>query len=162
MHASADLDVREIDFSEQQGGPQKVVVVVPRWGDAGDRLPLLIALLGRGESNHGLAVGAWGWVRDYWLDRAMLALRQGSVSAAALGNITNESHLNRLNAALAAHPFRGIAVACPYTPDILSTDSLDAAEQFADFVERWMLPRLRAELPIETTRAATGIDEPPR
>jgi iron(III)-salmochelin esterase len=156
--APSDLQVREIDFEPTVGGPQKAVVVGPRWGAVGERFPLLIALHGRGESNHGLSVGAWGWVRDYWLDRCILNLRKAPLQRASLLGLADEERLNRINASLELKPFRGLVVACPYTPDILSTDSLDAAEPFADFVQNGLLPRVRELFPVEATKSSTGID----
>jgi len=147
-----DIETREIDF----GTSQKAVVITPRWGAPTDRYPLLIALHGRGESGHGLATGAWGWVHDYWLDRAFLKLRKPPLDKASLLGITDDAQLGRLNGALSAKPFGGLVVACPYTPDILGTNDLAAAEPFAEFVERELIPRLQAEFPVDAK--ATGID----
>jgi hypothetical protein len=155
---AAGLGSRVFDFDGGSGGPQKALVIWPTWGAAGERFPLLVALHGRGESNHGLDVGAWGWVRDYWLDRTMARLRRPPLDRAALLGITSDEHLARLNGALAKQPFRGLVVACPYTPDILGTNDLRAAEPFARFVADSLVPRVRAELPVIGAREATGID----
>lgn len=156
--AGREIEVREVDFDSPALGAQKAVVVVPRWGGPTQRYPLLIALHGRGESNQGLRVGAWGWVHDYWLDRAIMNLRRPSLDSASLLGLTDESQLQRLNGSLAATPFRGLVIACPYTPDILSEPSLAAAEPFAQFVQDALLPRMRAEFPVDPARSATGID----
>jgi len=152
------LDIQEIDFSPAEGGPQKAVVIVPRWGGPGARYPLLIALHGRGESNRGLDVGARGWTRDYYLDRAMMRIRRPPLTRDDLFRIGSDRYLAELNDRIAKRPFRGLVVACPYTPDILATRALDAAEPFAAFLVDRVVPRLRATFPVEPSARATGID----
>lgn len=155
---SKEIEIQEVDFEAGPAGPQKAVVIVPRWGAPTDKYPLLVALHGRGESNHGLGIGAWGWVHDYWLDRAILKLRKPPLDQASLLGLTNEAQLKRLNEAIAAKPFRGLVVACPYTPDILGNSDLATSEPFAAFVEQQLIPKMRSSYPVEATRAATGID----
>jgi hypothetical protein len=49
----------------------RAVVVVPSWSAPAERLPVLIALHGRGEATKGPVEGAMGWPRDYALLRAI-------------------------------------------------------------------------------------------
>ena len=147
-----------MDFTASERGPQKALVLTPRWGEPGERYPLLIALHGRGESNRGLDVGARGWTRDYYLDRALARLRHPPLSSNDLFGVASEADLARLNESVRTKPFRGLVVVCPYTPDVLSTPALDAAEPFAEFLIKNLLPRIRKDFPVETTAKATGID----
>lgn len=156
--AAGQLDIQEIDFEPGPVGPQKAVVIAPRWGAAHEKYPLLVALHGRGESNHGLSIGAWGWVKDYWLDRTILRVRRPPLDRAALLGHTDDAQLGRLNGTLAAKPFRGLVIACPYTTDILGSGGLDAAEPFAAFLEQQLLPKVRASFPVRADRLSTGID----
>jgi len=156
--ASGLIDIHEIDFEPGPVGPQKAVIIVPRWGGPDEKYPLLIALHGRGESNHGLGIGAWGWVKDYWLDRAILRARRPPLDRAALLGHTDDAQLGRLNGTLATKPLRGLVIACPYTTDILGSSSLDAAEPFAAFLEQQLLPKVRASFPVRPERSSTGID----
>ena len=49
----------------------RAVVIVPSWTKPGEKLPVLIALHGRGEANKGPVEGVMGWPRDYALLRAI-------------------------------------------------------------------------------------------
>ncbi|MCU0656098.1 MAG: alpha/beta hydrolase-fold protein [Polyangiaceae bacterium] len=140
------------------GGRQAAVVVAPTWTGA-DRLPLLVALHGLGESKKGVEGGAWGWPRDYALTLAMARLRQPPLTAADFQGIYDARRIERINASLAERPFRGLLVACPFTPDLLREKTLDNAGPFASFVVRELLPAVRGAFPAALgTRAATGID----
>lgn len=149
---------RTMEFGMAEGGPQQAVVVVPEWGVEGERFPLLVALSGLGETRKGVDKGSWGWVKDYWLDRAMKRLRSPPLTRADFQNVVTAARLSAINASLAARPFRGLVVACPFTPDLLVKPSLDNAGPFASFVARHLAPRVRAEAPVLGAREATGID----
>ncbi len=149
------LVTREIAFTEAEGGPQHCVLVVPPVA-AGERLPLLIALHGLGESRKGLEGGAWGWVRDYWLDKAMHRLAAPPLTTQDFQGFVRRPRLDEHNARLARAPFVGLAVACLYTPDLLHPRSLDNARAFGRFVVERALPRLRREPEVDASRA--GID----
>jgi hypothetical protein len=151
------VTLHELRWDDAPFGPQRALVVVPADAPPGTRFPLLIALHGRGESGRGLEVGARGWVRDYWLDRAIGRLRRPPLTGADLRDLAPPAYLAALNAALAARPYRGLVVACPYTPDLLASPDLDAGA-FARFVTTALVPRVRRELPVVPTPAATGID----
>jgi hypothetical protein len=154
----AEVTTRTLDFSADEGGPQQAVVMTPAWGAAGERFPLLVALGGLGETRKGIAVGASAWVKEYWLDRAMRRLREPPLRSADFQELVTPARLAALNASLAARPFRGLVVACPFTPDLWTHPSLDSAGPFARFVVAQLLPRVRAEAPALEARAATGID----
>lgn len=155
---TSQITLHELTFEKSRGGPQKAVVLVPRWGSPDTRFPLLVALHGRGEANRGLDVGAWGWVRDYGLDRTVARLRSPPLLHADLLGLATPDYLGELNDSLARAPFRGVVVACPHTPDILGTDDLDAAAPFASFVVDYLIPEVRRRFPVIAKREATGID----
>ncbi|MFT3773917.1 MAG: alpha/beta hydrolase-fold protein [Minicystis sp.] len=119
--------------------------------------PLLVALHGRGESGRGLDVGAGGWPNDYLLDRMHRRLLAPPLTSADLLEMTNPERLAKLNASLAAAPYQGLGVACPYTPN-LRDKSVEGARAFARFVMESLLPKLRAETGSRADRSATGID----
>ena len=155
---SPRVDTRRIDFEPTSDGPEAAVLVVPGWGAPGERFPVLVALHGQGEARKGLEAGAWGWVRDYGLDRAMARLREPPLTAEDFQGFFDPKRLERINASLAARPFRGLVVACPYTPDLLVVKSLNNAKVFGAFVTQQLLPRVVAEAPALAEPAATGID----
>ena len=72
---SEAIETRELAFASSPVGPEKAVAIVPQWGAAGERFPVLIALHGRGEAVRGLDVGAYSWLRDYELGKTIARLR---------------------------------------------------------------------------------------
>jgi hypothetical protein len=137
------------------GAGQAVVLVIPNW--ITQKVPLLVALHGLGEARKGVEGGAWGWVRDYWLDRAMKRLREPPLTTADFQGFVDRKHLAALNASLVERPFRGLVVACPYTPDLLQEKTLDNAGPFGDFVIDRLLPRARAEAPVDGHAGIDGV-----
>ncbi|MCC6526754.1 MAG: esterase [Polyangiaceae bacterium] len=121
--------------------------------------PLLVALHGRGEAGRGLPAGARGWRDDYALDAVEAALFRGQLDERDLRGFVRPERLARLNASLAAAPFRGLAVACPYTP-ALADRSLEGASGFARFVTGELLPAARRALGLDPAHrpGRTGID----
>jgi hypothetical protein len=119
--------------------------------------PLLVALHGRGEAGHGLDVGAGAWPNEYQLDRVHRRLLSPPITAGDLLEMTNASRLERLNASLSAAPYRGIGLACPYTPHLADT-SVEGARPFGRFVIDQLLPELRSATGSTADRRATGID----
>jgi pimeloyl-ACP methyl ester carboxylesterase len=155
---TAALQHLELDFDELHGGPQKAVVLIPRWGGAQERFPLLVALHGRGESNRGLSAGAWGWAKDYRLGQTMHRMRHPLLGDEDLAGLGTPAYLADVNERIRQRPLRGLVVVCPYTPDILGTEDLDAAEPFTAFVTEHLLPAVRARCPVLGGRQSTGID----
>lgn len=153
---AASGDWRTLDFPAGQGAPegQRALLFTP--GGAKD-LPVLVALHGRGESGRGLDVGARGWRDDYGLEIVHGRLRQPPLTALDVGELITDERLAAVNASLAAKPYTGLAVACPYTPD-LPDRSIPGAAGFARFVIDALLPKVRAESGASADRSATGID----
>ena len=150
-----------LDFPATPVGPEKALALVPRGPDATARHPVLVALHGRGESVRGPEIGARGWADDYALARTIARLRSPPLLREDFRGFVDAERLDRINASLAERPFRGLVVVCPWVPDILSSrdrGSLDAAIPFGQFVVEQLLPRVVAETPALSERAATGID----
>lgn len=120
-------------------------------------LPLLVALHGRGESGRGLEVGAHAWRDDYYIDKTLQRLAAPPLVPADLRNVFSSERLNLLNRSLKESPFKGICLACPYSPD-LPDKSAEGAAAFARFITDELLPRARAETRASSSREATGID----
>jgi len=146
------------DYPETELGPMRVVVLVPeRAADA--RLPVLVALHGRGEALKGPALGARGWVDDYTLPTTIERLHRPPITLEDLHGYSDDARLARLNASLAQRPYQGLIVVCPYTPDTLPADeSIDKALPLARFVVETVLPRAYKETPAIGTPESTGVD----
>jgi enterochelin esterase-like enzyme len=161
VEKKASFSEKELVFESSPVGPEKAVVIVPGWGEEGQRYPVLIALHGRGEAVRGVDVGAHGWLHDYELGHAIERLRAPPLTRGDLKNFADDARLARINASLAERPFRGLIVACPWVPDLFGDRdrlNLDAALPYGRFVAEQLLPRVRAETPCLREREATGID----
>ena len=146
------------DYPETELGPMRVVVLIPE-REPGARLPVLVAMHGRGEALKGPERGARGWVDDYALPVTMERLHRPPITPDDLRGFVDEARLTRLNESLEHQPYQGLIVVCPYTPDILPADEpLDKALPLARFVVDQVLPRAYRETPAIGTPASTGID----
>lgn len=145
----------EMDVWSLDGGG-KAAVLVPAW-TGGQRLPLLLALHGRGEALKGPALGVLGWPRDYALVRAVSRIAAPPIVAADLEGFVDEARLARMNVDLASRPFGGMVVVCPYSPDVDLRKPADI-RAYSAYVMNAVLPRARRELPVLGTPESTGID----
>lgn len=145
-------------FPDTPVGKMSVVVSVPERGPR-DRFPLLLALHGRGETLKGPERGARGWIDDYSLLKAVARLRQPPLERSDLEGFVAPERLKALNGALAAAPYAGLVVACPYLPDILAGDEpFTRAPPLTRFLVDTLIPKLYAETPVIGTPLTTGID----
>jgi hypothetical protein len=136
-----------------------VVVVIPSHASPKNRLPVLIAMHGRGEASKGPVKGARGWVDDYWLPRAIGRLHQPPITSSDLLQFVDRKRLALLNDSLQENPYRGLIVVCPYTPALLAGDKpFDSFRPLADFLVDTLLPRVRKETPAIAEVEATGVD----
>jgi hypothetical protein len=124
-----------------------------------EKVPLLVAF-------HGLAetvdqkTGAWAWHDAYGLGSCYRRLVHAPVAPAdARAKFWDDRRLEEVNASLAARPFGGLAVACPYTPDAFKAYDRDKLlDAYADWIERVLIPRAREELPLLDGPRHTGVD----
>ncbi len=149
--AAAPLVQEELRFDG--AASTRALVLAPA---SGGPFPILVALHGRGEAVRGAEVGAHGWLRDYKLDRSIAAVSSGRLTRDDLEGLVDDPERARWTRDLAAHPYRGLVVVCPHTPDILAgTRSLHAADAFVEFVVDALLPRVRERF---STTGAVGVD----
>jgi len=134
-----------------------VVVVVPRNVGAGARLPLVVALHGLGESTSP-ALGAQAWPSLYGLlDAADRLLSPPVTPRGKRGDLT-PAHAATLNRELAARPFGGVVVACPFTPNPAGAlDRQAHLTKYATWVREVLVPRVREQYPVSTSEAATHL-----
>jgi iron(III)-salmochelin esterase len=155
--SSANVRLLTWDLGQEPWGRGRAVVVVPTWGGAAARHPVLIALHGRGEALKAPAEGALGWARDYGLIRAFDRVLAPPLDEADYNGFVDPARLARTNASLAARPFSGLIVACPWLPDFHPVATADLSS-YSRFIKETLLPRVRRETPALSTPEATGID----
>ncbi|MEQ9323123.1 MAG: alpha/beta hydrolase-fold protein [Polyangiaceae bacterium] len=137
-------------------GPMVVVVSIP---ETDRKLPVLIAMHGLGESEKGPVRGARGWLDDYRLDEALERLASPPIQSADYQRLGGSARREELNAVLAAHPYEGMILVMPYTPNILEPDrSLDGADALGEFLVEEVLPKVHRQTPALSDAESTGID----
>ena len=138
-------------------GGGRAVVIVPSWTKVTEKLPVLIALHGRGEALKGPENGALGWPKDYALLRAIQRVCAPPLTSADYEGFFDEKRLAETNASLDREPFQGLVVVCPYVPDI-DLHKPSPMRDYGRYLLEAVLPRVRRELPVLSSPAATGID----
>lgn len=144
-------------FDGPNGGPGFASVLVPAWGNASARYPVLIALHGRGEAQKSPERGALGWPRDYALQRAIARVSAPPLRSDDLEDLYDGVTLGALNRKLQDTPFRGVIVVCPYMPDI-DVYRAEQVRPYGRFLLETVLPRVWKELPAFEAPSCTGID----
>jgi enterochelin esterase-like enzyme len=158
--AARTLQAKELtlQFEDTPAGALDVVVHIPPRAP-GAKLPVLYAFHGRGEALKGPRKGPRGWIDDYWLPKAEARLFAPPLTSQDLIGVSDDAHVEALNARLTRHPYEGVIVVCPFTPDIMhGTRSLDAARDFGKWLVDVLVPRIHHDTPSLVGRAATGID----
>jgi dienelactone hydrolase len=146
----------EVSFDGDADQPdgQRAAIFAPPGSES---WPVLVALHGRGEAGRGLDAGARGWRDDYDLDLVRERLEKGTLDPADVHGMLSEPRLAAIRASLAAAPWKGIVVACPYTPVPNGKRPEDLAP-FGRFLEKRLLPKVAEVKKGPVTMEATGID----
>lgn len=140
-------------------GPSEVVVLIPENATPGHRLPVLVAFHGRGESLKGPHLGARGWADDYAVRAAAKRLGSPPLSVDDFLGWVTPGRLLAMNRSLAARPYGGVILVCPYLPDALhGARMLEEGNALADFVVDEVLPRVARETPAIGTPLTTSVD----
>lgn len=137
----------------------RAVVIVPSWAPPGPegKWPVLIALHGRGEAIKGPERGVQGWPRDYALLRGIERICRPPLTGADFESFVTDERLAELNGDLAARPYGGCVVVCPYLPDV-DLRRPPQIREYVQYLTQVVVPRVRRELPVFGAAAATGID----
>jgi hypothetical protein len=146
-----------LTFDMEAGPPTTAAILVPAWGGSDARWPVLVALHGRGEALKGPDRGAFGWPRDYDLVRAIGRVVAPPITDEDLEGFVDAEHQAQMNRALAARPFEGLIVACPYVPD-MDLRTFRDMRAYGRWIVDVFLPRVRRETPALASIEATGID----
>lgn len=134
------------------------------WSRAGlektERLPLVIAFHGMGESKLGPERGYRAWVDQYGLTSAYDALLGGLLVRSAFGDLVRDAELKAFNQELKAHPFKGVFVVGVYTPDLLSeVDHPERIDAYAQWIAKKLVPKAQSMFPLVTdVPGSVGVD----
>src|SRR5690606_2571370 len=88
------------------------------------------------------------------LGRAWQRLKRPPIEKTSKRGEWTDARLAEINAELAARPFHGFAMACPFMPRLRGSAELDA---YAKWLESSLLPRCREEARVFTDPAETHI-----
>ena len=138
---------------------QRFTLFIPVHLAKDERAPLLVLLHGLGETSSP-DMGVFAWVERYGLASAYGRLRQPPVTRTSRdATLLPDAALATLNASLAAQPFRGMVIACPFTPNLpRAPNPPKAFDAYADWIADVVIPRARKEAPVLPDAAHTSID----
>jgi enterochelin esterase-like enzyme len=129
------------------------VVVAPKYLEPGRKLPLVVLLHGLGETTNE-RLGAYAWVEKYGLGSAWQRMKRAPLERTSTRGEWTDVRLAEVNAELAARPFRGMIMACPFMPNPSSAAELDA---YARWIEQSLVPRVRKETQASESAAQTYL-----
>jgi pimeloyl-ACP methyl ester carboxylesterase len=146
-------DTRNLRVIDRTEGGRRFVLVVPKYLQPGQKLPLVVLLHGLGETGNE-RLGAYAWLESYGLGSAWQRLKRAPVERTSKRGEWTDARLGEVNAELAARPFRGMAMVCPFMPKPRGAADLDA---YARWVETSLLPRARREAGASESAAETYL-----
>ena len=148
-----EADLRNLKVIDATEGGRRFVLLTPRWQNPDSPVPLVVFLHGLGETSDP-RLGAYAWLERYGLGSAWQRLKRAPIERTSKRGEWTDARLDEVNAELAARPFRGFAMACPYMPKPRGAADHDA---YAEWIERSLLPRCRAEARVLADPARTYL-----
>jgi pimeloyl-ACP methyl ester carboxylesterase len=134
---------------------RRCLLLLPRGPAATTRVLVLFHGLGETTSEQ---LGIRAWADRYGLVRAAERLGAPPVTRTLPGvPLLTEARLAELNDELARQPFRGLAVACPFTPNMFRQPST-ALDHYAAWVAEALLPEVRRELGLGAEGGTFAVD----
>ncbi len=156
---SAHYDIKEIDLGGDKRVGTRFTLLTPK--HVGERkVPLLVLLHGLGET-HDQKLGARAWLDRYGLGTAYDRLREPPVTPLfPKSQHWTKERLEEINALLENKPLRGVAIACPFTPNVYKSPlGRDAVlDRYADWITGVVIPRARKEANVLGTWRHTYLD----
>jgi len=147
-------DGAELVEWDLSGVTTRAAILKPEGLHENVRVPVLVALHGRGEAIKGPERGALGWPNDYNLTKALTRVCAPPLIANDFEGLVEDDHLAEMNAWLAQHPWKGLVVVCPWVPDLNLRSDTELVD-YGRFLVETILPRVVKEMP---ATSATGID----
>lgn len=150
--APGEFEVRDLTVDGDRA--KRFTLFLPRHLAKDERVPLLVLLHGLAETADA-RMGAYAWTERYGLETAYTRLRHPPIARTSSRGEWTDARLAEVNTMLAGQPLRGLAIACPYTPNIGKPSELEA---YARWIAEVVVPRARSEGPIFPDAARTTID----
>lgn len=136
---------------------QRLTLLVPKHLGPGVKVPLLVLLHGLGETGDQ-RLGAYAWVERYGLGSAYDRLCQPPIKPTDGWRYWQQPRLAEVNRQLAEQPFRGLVIACPFTPNVYKLARQAALDAYADWLVDTVIPRARREAPVQADAAHTSLN----
>lgn len=154
--ASADLQQHDLRLEGDPRIARRSLLLVPQHPAKPEKPALLVLLHGLGETgNERLGIHAWGEL--YGLVKAYERLRRPPLRRTLERRpYFSEERRAELNRGLAAEPFRGLALACPVTPNPYRAGP-QSLDRYADWIEKTLLPAVRERAGL-AKNAKIGLD----
>lgn len=161
-----DLEVRDIALPGDRELGRRFLLLLPKHLEKNERVPLLVLLHGLGESGDE-GMGVYAWLERYGIGTAYDRLRRTPILRTSKRKDWTDTRLKQLNQELSARPFKGLAIACPFTPNIHGLIKTSkkfnepgaALEGYTRWIAETVLPRARKEAACIAEGAAnTAID----
>ncbi len=155
--SEASFEVRDLELAGDRRIGRRMTLLVPRHTPG--PVPLLVLLHGLGET-HDERLGAHAWLDRYGLGTSYERLLRPPVAPlSSKSRHFDDARLAELNRDLLAHPFRGLAVACPFTPNVYrATDRKTLLDAYAGWLADEVIPRARREADVLPGPKHTGLD----
>jgi predicted esterase len=158
MPAAPTLDVREIAVEGDRSFGTKALVLTPSKASRERPFPILVLLHGLAETENP-KLGIHAWADRYGLVASDARLRAPPVTASEARRYLPPERLDRINRDLARAAYRGFVVVCPYTPNVYKMPPTGAAlDRYSAWIERALLPAVRASGVARSDAAGTAID----
>jgi pimeloyl-ACP methyl ester carboxylesterase len=136
-----DEDLRNLRLMDLMESGRRFVLIVPRYQNPDQKIPLVVFLHGLGETTNE-RLGAYAWVEKYGLGSAWQRLKRPPIERTSKRGEWTDARLAEVNAELQAREFRGFAMACPFMPNPSGAGDLDA---YARWIDEALIPRCRKE-----------------
>jgi len=139
--SDAEDDLRNLRLLDLTEGGRRFLLIVPRYQNPDQKIPLVVFLHGLGETTNE-RLGAYAWLEKYGLGSAWQRLKRPPIERTSKRGERTDARLAEVNADLKAREFRGFAMACPFMPNPSGAGDLDA---YAKWIDEALLPRCRKE-----------------
>lgn len=155
--ASKHFEIRDLVVDGSRRIGQRFALLTPKHTKA--RVPLLVLLHGLGET-HDQKLGARAWVDLYGLASSYQRLCEPPVKAVKKDHRHwSQSRLTEVNALLERQAMRGLAIVCPYTPNVYKAPSRKKMlDEYSDWIVDTVIPHARKEANVFGDARRTYLD----